>query len=147
MSQKPEKEHRKRRPWLRYFGLGCLLLILLLAALYRPILFGIAQFAGQQFARSEHLALQFKLRGSVFTNLYIEDLTLRPLPENTSFPVTNLTLGQVGLRYHPLKLLQQDWEHVIELVAVHDLDLTLRPTSAEASVGKPAPTTSPGGLP
>jgi hypothetical protein len=57
MPQTPEKEQRKRRPWLRYFSLALLLLILLLVALYRPILFGIAQFAGQQFAQSAHLPL------------------------------------------------------------------------------------------
>jgi autotransporter translocation and assembly factor TamB len=51
--------------------------------------------------------------------------------------VANLTLGQLGLRYHPLKLLQQDWEHVVELVAVHDLDLTLRPESMTSSGGFP----------
>ena len=71
----PEKA--KRIQWLKYLFGGLLVLLVLIVVFYQPILFGIAQLVAQQIAKSQAFSLQFKIHGSIFSSLYIEDLHLQ----------------------------------------------------------------------
>ena len=64
----PEKA--KRLQWLKYLFRGLLVLFLLFVVFYQPILFGVTQLAAQQLAKSQEFSLQFKIHGSIFSNLY-----------------------------------------------------------------------------
>ena len=125
MADKP-----KRIPWLKWFPGGFIFLLLLLIIFYQPILFGLTQFVGQQVARSQKLSLEFRIHGSVISDLYLEDVHLEPLPGNNSFPVELLRARRVGARYNLLNLVRKDFLNVVDLIELKDIDLALRPSPA-----------------
>ena len=90
----PEKA--KRIHWLKYLFGGLLAILVLIVAFYQPILFGIAQVVAQQIAKSQELSLRFKIHGSIFSDLYIEDLHLQPLPENTKPPLERVDAERIA---------------------------------------------------
>ena len=95
---------KTRIPWLRYFLGGFLILLLLFVIFYQPILFGVVKLAAREIAKSQALSLQFKIHGTVFSDIVIEDLHLRPLKENTQLPLERLDLGRFAVRYNLLSL-------------------------------------------
>ena len=125
MADKP-----KRIPWLKWFLGGFIFLLLLLIIFYQPILFGLTQFVGQQVARSQRLSLEFRIHGSVISDLYLEEVLLEPLPGNNSFPVELLRARRVGARYNLLNLFRKDFLNVVDLIELKDIDLALRPSPA-----------------
>jgi hypothetical protein len=119
----PEKAKRIR--WLKYLFAGLLAIIVLIAAFYQPILFGVAHLVAQQFAKSQHLSLQFRVHGSLFSDLYIEDLHLQPLPENTKPPLERLDAKRIGVRYNLFSLLKKDFLNVVELIELKDITVVV----------------------
>ncbi len=109
----PEKA--KRIQWLKYLFGGLLAILVLIVAFYQPILFGVAQVVAQQIAKSQELSLRFKIHGSIFSDLYIEDLHLQPLPENTKSPLERVDAERIGVRYNLFSLLKKDFLNVVEL--------------------------------
>src|SRR5580704_18782731 len=110
----PEKA--KRIEWLKYLLGGLLTILALMVAFYQPILFGVAQVVAQQLAKSQEFSLRFKIHGSIFSSLYIEDLHLQPLPENTRLPLERVDAQWIALRYNLITLLKKDFLNLIELV-------------------------------
>ena len=139
MADKP-----KRIPWLKYLLGGFIFFFLLLIIFYQPILFGLAQLIGQQVAQSQKLSLQFKIHGSIVSDLYLEDVHLEPLPGNNSFPVERLQARRVGARYNLLSVFRRDFLNLVDLIEVKDIDLALRPTPAPAPT-PPQPQQKPAG--
>src|SRR5215469_6946688 len=129
---------KTRIPWLRYFLGGCLILLLLFVIFYQPILFGLVKLAAREIAKSQALALQFKIRGTVFSDIVIEDLHLRPLKENTQLPLERLDLGRFVARYNLLSLPKKDFLNLIELVELKDVVAIVRPVP-----GAPPPKSGP----
>ena len=125
MADKP-----KRIPWLKYLLGGFIFLFLLLIIFYQPLLFGVAQLIGQQVAQSQNLSLQFKIHGSIVSDLYLEDVHLEPLPGNNSFPVERLQARRVGARYNLLSVFRRDFLNLVDLIEAKDIDLAFRPTPA-----------------
>ncbi len=123
----PEKA--KRLQWLKYFFLGLLPLFALFVVFYQPIFFGVAQLVAQQFAKSQAFSLHFKIKGSIFSNLTVEDLHLQPLPENTKLPLERIDAKRVKLRYNLFSLFKKDFPNVIELVELRDVDIVVRTPS------------------
>jgi hypothetical protein len=123
-------EKTKQFAWLRYLLGGLLLTVLLLALFYQPIIFGIAQFAGQKIAKSQAFVLQFKIHGSIFSDLSIEDVHLEPLPGNKDLPIERLDIKRIEARYDLVSLIKKDFLSVVDLVAIKDVDLIVRPSSA-----------------
>jgi autotransporter translocation and assembly factor TamB len=132
----PEKA--KRRRWPKYLLAGLLAVLALTIALYQPIFFAVAQVVAQQFAKSQELSLRFKIHGSIFSDLYIEDLHLRPLPENTTLPLENIDAQRVALRYNLFSLLKKDFLSVVELVELDDISIVVRP-APPAQQTQPSP--------
>ena len=110
----PEKA--KRIGWLKYLFGGLLTVLVLIIAFYQPILFGVAHLVAQQFAKSQHLSLEFKVHGSIFSDLYLEDLHLQALPESTKPPLQSLDAKRIGLRYNLFSLFKKDFLNVVELI-------------------------------
>jgi hypothetical protein len=118
--------------WLIYLGGGVLVLIILALVFYQQIIFGIAQVVAQQAAKSQAFNLQFKIGGSIFSSLYIEDLHLQPLPENTKFPLERLDAKRIALRYNLPALFKKDFLNIVDLVELKDVDVVVRPSSEPA---------------
>ncbi|HYY30595.1 MAG TPA: hypothetical protein VE860_21845, partial [Chthoniobacterales bacterium] len=136
----PDKANQVQ--WLRYLAGGLLLLILAAILFYQQILFGVAQLVAQEVARSQALTLKFKLRGSIFSSLYIEDLHLKPFPGNIKLPVERIDAERVGLEYNLLNLLKKDYRNIVDLIQLKDVDVVLRPAPA----APPAAPAKPSGL-
>ena len=138
----PEKV--KRRRWPKYLLAGLLAVLVLTVALYQPIFFAVAQVVAQQIAKSQELSLRFKIHGSIFSDLYIEDLHLRPLPENTTLPLENIDAQRVALRYNLFSLLKKDFLNLVELVELKDISIVVR--QVPPSQVPPSQQKSPTGL-
>jgi autotransporter translocation and assembly factor TamB len=131
---------RKRLRWLRYLFGGLTVAVLLLIVFYQPILFGLTEFVVQQVARSQKFTIQFKMHGSVFSNLLIQDLHLEPLPGNQTLPIETLDIGRFSARYSLLSLLQQKPDEVVHLIQLKDVNLVIRPIPpTTATLRKPSP--------
>ncbi len=131
---------KTRIPWLRYSFGGLLILLLLFVIFYQPILFGLVKLAAREIAKSQALSLQFKIHGTVFSDIVIEDLHLRPLKEDTQLPLVRLDLGRFGVRYNLLSLAKKDFLNLVELVELKDVAAIIRP-----STGAPPPKNQPSG--
>ncbi len=118
---------RKRVRWLRYLLGGLTVAVLLLIVFYQPILFGLTEFVVQQVARSQKFTIQFKIHGSIFSNLLIQDLHLAPLPANHTLPIERLDVRRFTARYSLLSLLQQKPSEVVHLIELKDVNLVIRP--------------------
>src|ERR1700759_4169415 len=137
----PEKV--KRFQWLKYLIRGLLVLSFLAIVFYQPIFFGVAQLVAQQIAKSQAISLQFNIHGSIFTDLYLEDLHLEPLPENKVLPLERVDAKWIALRYNLFSLLKKDFLNVIELAELRNVDVNIRPSSAPPP---PPPKPNPNGL-
>src|SRR6202011_6166106 len=118
---------RKRLRWLRYLFGGLTVAVLLLIVFYQPILFGLTEFVVQQIARSQKFTIQFKIHGSIFSNLLIQDLHLAPLPANHTLPIERLDVRRFTARYSLWSLLQQKPNEVVHLIELKDVNLIIRP--------------------
>ncbi len=121
----PEK--KKRLHWLKYLFRGLLVLLVLIVVFYQQIFFGVTQLVAQQLAKSQAFSLEFKIHGSIFSNLTIEDLHLQPLPGNTSLPLERVDAKLIALRYNLFSLIKKDLLNVVELVELKNVDLVVRP--------------------
>ncbi len=131
----PEKTKRPVRP--KYLLRGLLVLLALIVVFYQPIFFGLTQLVAQQLANSQAFSLQFKIHGSLFSNLTIEDLHLQPLPGNTSLPLERVDAKWIAVRYNLLNLLKKDLLNVVELVELKNVNLVVRPIPAPPSPPNP----------
>jgi autotransporter translocation and assembly factor TamB len=131
----PEKA--KRFQWLKNLIPGLLVLFLLALVFYQQIFFGVAQLVAQQIAKSQAISLQFKIHGSIFTDLYLEDLHLEPLPENKVLPLERVDAKWIALRYNLFSLLKKDFLNVIELAELRNVEVIIRPSSEPAPPPKP----------
>jgi hypothetical protein len=129
----PEKA--KRSQWLKYLFGGLLAVLLFIVAFYQPILFAVAQLVGQQVAKSQQFSLRFEVHGSIFSNLYIDDLHIQPLPENRTLPLERVDAGRIGLRYNLFNLLKKDFLNVIELVELKDINIVVRQVAPSQQKG------------
>ena len=136
----PDKTTRLH--WLKYVFSGLLVLFVLIVVFYQQIFFGVAQLAAQQIAKSQAISLQFKIHGSIFSSLYIEDLHLQPLPENRVLPLERLDAKWIAVRYNLFSLLKKDFLNAIELVELRNIDVLVRPSSQPL----PPPQLDPNGL-
>jgi autotransporter translocation and assembly factor TamB len=136
----PAKRNRFR--WFKYLAGGLLLLIIVALVFYQQIVFGIVQVVAQEVAKSQAFELRFKIGGSILSSLYIEDLHLRPLPENRTLPLERVDAKRIALRYNLPALFNKDFLNVIDLIELKNVDLIVRPSPGPAP--PPAPNKSNG---
>jgi autotransporter translocation and assembly factor TamB len=135
----PEKP--KRIQWLKFLFRGLLILLVLVVVFYQQIFFGIAQLVAHQIANAQAFSLQFKIHGSIVSDLTIEDLHLQPLPGNSQLPLERVDAKWIAVRYNLFNLLKKDFLNSIELVELKNADIVVRPTPEPAP-----PQKNPGGL-
>ena len=129
----------KRVQWLKYLFGGLLAVLILIIAFYQPILFAVAQLVGQQIAKSQQFSLRFEIHGSIFSNLYIEDLHLQPLPENRNLPLERVDAKRIAVRYNLFSLLKKDFLNVVELVELKDISIVVRQVAPVSTTGSGQP--------
>jgi hypothetical protein len=119
--------HPNRIRWLRYLLSGTVLGLLLTVIFYQPIFFGLAHFIAQQVANSQNLQIQFKIHGSIFTDLTLEDVEIRPKPGNTVFPIEQLVVKRIAAHYNPGRIFQNRLADIVDVFLVRDVQLVIRP--------------------
>ena len=121
----PDKKKQSRKARVI---LGCLLgVFTILVIFYQPIVFGLVRFAAGQVARSQAIDLAFELHGSIFSDLFIENLHLQPYPQNKSLPLERLEAQRIGARYNLLNLLRKDFLNVVDFLELKNIDAVVRP--------------------
>jgi hypothetical protein len=126
--------HPNRTRWIRYILSGTILGLLLSVIFYQPIFFGLAHFIAQQVANSQNLEIQFKIHGSIFTDLTLEDLEVRPKPGNTVFPIERLAVKTIAAHYNPGRLFQNRITDIVDVIVVRDVQLVVRPVTRPKKV-------------
>ena len=119
--------HPNRTRWLRYLLSGTVVGLLLTVIFYQPIFFGLAHFVAQQVANSQNLEIQFKIHGSIFTDLALEDVEVRPKPGNNVFPIEQLTVRKIAAHYNPGRIFQNRAADIVDLILARDVQLVIRP--------------------
>jgi autotransporter translocation and assembly factor TamB len=121
--------HPNRTRWLRYILSGTILGLLLSVIFYQPIFFGLAHFIAQQIANSQNLEIEFKVHGSIFTDLTLEDVEVRPKPGNTVFPIEQLVVKRIAAHYNPGRIFQNRIADIVDVIVVRDVQLVIRPVT------------------
>jgi autotransporter translocation and assembly factor TamB len=119
--------HPNRIRWLRYLLSGTVLGLLLTVIFYQPIFFGLAHFIAQQVANSQNLQIQFKIHGSIFTDLTLEDVEVRPKPGNTVFPIEQLVIKRIAAHYNLGRIFQNRIADIVDVILARDVQLVIRP--------------------
>jgi hypothetical protein len=119
--------HPNRIRWLRYLLSGTVVGLLLTVIFYQPIFFGLAHFVAQQIANSQSLQIQFKIHGSIFTDLTLEDVEVRPKPGNTVFPIEELAAKRIAAHYNLGRIFQNRVSDIVDLLLAKDVQLIIRP--------------------
>src|SRR6516162_5345071 len=130
---------KKKQPRKARVILVCLLSVFaILVTFYQPIVFALVRFAAGQVARSQAIDLAFEIHGSLFSDLFIENLHLQPHPENKALPLERLDAQRIAARYNLLNLLRKDYLNVVDLLELKNIDVIVRPAPS-------APPQKPGG--
>ena len=123
--------HPNRARWLRYLLGGTVVGLLLTVIFYQPIFFGLAHFVAQQVANSQNLQIEFKIHGSIFTDLTLEDVDIRPKPGNKIFPVEQLAVKTIAAHYNLGRIFQNRVTDIVDLILARDVQLVIRPVPAK----------------
>jgi autotransporter translocation and assembly factor TamB len=119
--------HPNRTRWLRYLLSGTVLGLLLTVIFYQPIFFGLAHLIAQQVANSQNLNIEFKIHGSIFTDLTLEDVEVSPKPGNTIFPIEQLVAKRIAAHYNLGRIFQNRITDIVDVVVARDVQLVIRP--------------------
>src|ERR1700747_998241 len=115
--------HPNRTRWLRYLLSGTVLGLLLTVIFYQPIFFGLARFIAQQVANSQNLTIEFKAHGSIFTDLTLENIEVRPKPGNTVFPIEQLVVKRIAAHYNLGRIFQHRIADIVDAVVARGVEL------------------------
>jgi len=121
--------HPNRTRWLRYLLSGTVLGLLLTVIFYQPIFFGLAHFIAQQVANSQNLNIEFKIHGSIFTDLTLEDVEVSPKPGNTVFPIEQLVVKRIAAHYNLGRIFQNRITDIVDVILARDVQLVIRPVT------------------
>src|SRR5258708_9854701 len=119
--------HPNRARWLRYLLSGTVVGLLLTVIFYQPIFFGLAHFIAQQVANSQNLQIQFKIHGSIFTDLTLEDVEIRPNTRNNVFPIEQLTVKRIAAHYNPGRIFQNRAADIVDPILATPVQLFTLP--------------------
>jgi len=109
---------------LKRLGLGFLALLLLLAIFHRPLFFEGTRYFIVRAARQQHLDLDYKMTGSIFTTLSVVDLRAKPTEPG---PVQRLEIGTLNLRYSLWNLIRDGLPAFLKELDVRNVYVELTP--------------------
>ncbi len=140
-------EHRdagsqSRHRWLRYVGEAVAVITVLVCIFHRPILLNVGRAAARHFAAQEHLALDCRLEGSVFTNLIVRNLHVTPTGPTI---VESVDVDYIRADYNLLHLMRYGASEFLKNVEVQSAKIVLNPANAavKAKVPPDQPLTLP----
>jgi hypothetical protein len=129
--------HRMRGVF-KWIGIVAAALVLLAMVFHRPILFRLTRYFVVRAAEQQNLAIDYKIAGSIFTNLRITDLKATPTEPG---PVERLEIGSLQLEYSLWGLLQIGLPGFLESAALKDVFITIDPAKRPAPDQKQKPST------
>jgi autotransporter translocation and assembly factor TamB len=125
---------RRRWPWWKRILVGAGALLLILVLFYQPILFFLIPFAAREIGPKEHLQIDLKMGGTIFTSLRIEDLSITPTAPG---PIEKCRVGLLEVHYSLPTLIRHGLNSAfIEDVTLHDADIVYDPSQSPPSPPK-----------
>jgi hypothetical protein len=126
----------RRWAWLRWFLLMMLVLALLLAAVHRPLLRWLVDYAGRKAASSQGIGLQWEVDGSV-----LGDLRLRGVRADggAAGPLRKLTASHASAEYSVWRAIREGPGSAVSALRLADaeVELDLRKPAPEAAKKEP----------
>ncbi len=128
----------KRRGWLRRIGKWMLWTLLVLVVVHRPLLHFVARRAAIWFAAREHMVLDLRIAGNLWSKVEILDVSIRADGQGPA-PVERLKLDRIAVEYDLWKVVRADWPRVVRRVQVGSLDgvITVQPSEKAAEPKTP----------
>ena len=126
---------RRRWPWWQRILAGLGGLLLLLAVFYQPLIVLAVKLLAPGLAAKQGLKLNdFKLGGTIFTSLRVENLQVSPTRPG---PIEKANVGLLDLHYSPWTLIRQGLNsNFIESVTLHDAEVVYDPSKSPPSPPK-----------
>lgn len=131
MPENPPPEPKKRRAWkkwLKRIGLTLLVLLGLLIAFHRPIIFEGTRYFVVRAAKQQNLDISYDISGSIFSTLSVSNLRATPTEPG---PVDRLEIGVVNLEYSLWALVRDGLPAFLHLVEAKDIFVELEPGEPE----------------
>jgi autotransporter translocation and assembly factor TamB len=126
-----QHRNRRRRPLIALGILGGLFLIF-----HRPLLLGLGHRIALHYAAKENLKLEFRLEGSVFTNLIIRNLHAAPSGPSD---VESIDVDLARIDYGLFTLLRHGISTAIKNADVHSAQIVMNPERASLRPRPPNP--------
>lgn len=106
------------RRWLRGPGLGVHVLLVLLAAFHRPLIFELTRYFIIRIAKLQNLEVEYGMGGSIIATLRVENFRARPTEAG---PIQRIDIGMINLRYSLWGSLRGGPPALLKLVEVRDV--------------------------
>lgn len=93
------------RNTFKWIGIVVATLLVIVVVFHRPIVFRLTRYFIVRAAEQQNLKVDYKIAGSIFTNLRITDFQATPTEPG---PVERLEIGKLRLEYSLWGLLRKD---------------------------------------
>ncbi len=124
----PEKDPKPPRPrwkrWLRAIGLTLLAFLVVLVLFHRPIIFEGTRYFVVRAAKQQHLDIDYKIEGSIFSTLTIKELKGVPTEPG---PIQRLEVGTIDLKYSLWGLIRKGLPALLQTLVLKDVFVELTP--------------------
>jgi len=123
-------DQKPPRSWFRRLLRGLGWALLAGALLHRPLIhYGVPPLV-HAFAKRQHLDTQFKLAGSIFTNLRVSEIRVTPTGTGPT-PVEKIEIGELRFDYSILKLVRDGVGQFLHSYEAHHADLVFNPQNSK----------------
>ncbi len=126
-----EPLHPPARRWLRRVGWTLLVLSVILAIFHRPLLKGLIHVVAVKVAAKQNIQLSLDVRGTVLTNLALENI--KALPAGGVSPVENIDIELVRVRYSFISLLRHGVSDFLQSYELRNANITVKPVEGTRS--------------
>ena len=109
---------------MKWTGLVLLALLVLVAVFHKTIIFEGTRYFVVRAAKQQNLDLDYRIEGSIFSNLRVTDLTGEPTEQG---PIQRLEVGEILLEYSLWGAIREGLPALLKTVEVHDAHIVIEP--------------------
>lgn len=109
--------------WTKWLLLVLVLLVGLLAAFHKPLVLWALNRFGPGFASRAGLDLQWKVSGSLWSDLSID--SVKAAGTSAKIPITSLNIGKAALKYDLNAAWHRDYYKIAKGLVLHDVDAVI----------------------
>jgi hypothetical protein len=128
------REAPRRRTWRGRTGIALVLLLALLIAFHRPVLLGVGRMVANHFLAKEHLKLDFRAEGNLFTGVILRNVHLTPTGPAA---IESIDADFVRARYSLLDLVRHGDTEFLKELEVRSARVVIDPSKSKPSPPKP----------